>query len=62
VEAQPYGVAVAKGKPLLTQQLVSALTDSEADGTYPDLLGRWSLETGAITEFTTNGASDLAAP
>lgn len=62
VEAQPYGVAVAKGKPLLTQQLQSALTNSEADGTYLDLLGRWGLETGAITEFTINGASDFAAP
>lgn len=61
VEAQPYGIAVAKGKPQLIESLRDALASAKEDGTYRNLLGRWGLETGAIAEFTINGANDREA-
>ena len=54
VEAQPYGVAVAKGNSGLSEALQSALETLGRDGTYTDLLGRWGLEAGAVEEFTVN--------
>jgi len=62
VEAQPYGIAVAKGNSRLSEQLQSGLQSSGRDGTYADLLGRWGLEAGAVKEFTINGEGDLDVP
>jgi len=51
---QPYGIAVAKGNEELITAIRLALNSLIADGTYERLLGKWGVETGAISEATTN--------
>ncbi len=56
-EIQPYGIAVGKGNEKLETALRLALNSLIADGTYFRLLGKWGVESGAVTEATTNAGS-----
>jgi polar amino acid transport system substrate-binding protein len=55
-EAAPYGYVVAKDSGLSKafQASVQSLID---DGTYADILKKWGLDAGAVTESKINGAS-----
>jgi polar amino acid transport system substrate-binding protein len=53
--AEPYGWPIAKGSPLV-QAMQKALQSLIADGTYGQILAKWGLQAGAITEATINGA------
>ncbi|GAA2884262.1 hypothetical protein Acy02nite_17410 [Actinoplanes cyaneus] len=49
-----YGIAVAKDNPALRDALQAALTRLISTGTYGELLQRWKLTSGAVTEATIN--------
>lgn len=51
----PYGIAVAKGS-TLDQALLAALKDVMQDGTYNQILTKWGIQAGAITNPVINGA------
>ena len=55
-DTAPWGWAVAKGSPLGTalQQGVQRLIDS---GHYTDILTKWGVEMGALTESKINDAT-----
>ena len=55
--AAPYGYPVAKGS-TLAKALSAALTDIYADGTYKKILTKWGVQSGAISKFTINGATE----
>jgi len=55
--AAPYGLAVAKSNTGLQQALQKAIQAMMDDGTYKQILSKWGVETGAITQATINGAS-----
>lgn len=55
--AAPYGYPVAKGS-TLAKALSAALTSINADGTYKKILTKWGVQSGAITKFTINGATE----
>ena len=55
VEIQPYGIAVKLNNEALQTAILSALDSMVADGSYLDLLGRWGVEDGYVTQFTKNG-------
>jgi polar amino acid transport system substrate-binding protein len=54
--AAPYGLAVAKGS-ALSQALQKAIQGMMDDGTYKQILSKWGVESGAISQATINGAS-----
>lgn len=49
-----YGIAVAKDNPALRDALQAALARLISTGTYGELLQRWKLTTGGVTEATIN--------
>lgn len=49
-----YGIGVAKDNPELTEALRAALARLIKTGTYGELLQRWNLTTGGVTEATVN--------
>lgn len=51
----PYGIALPKNSGMV-KPLESALTALIADGVYTKILDKWSLQKGAITAPTLNGA------
>lgn len=60
---QPYSsalasIAVPKGPEYqgLAEALQAALRKVAEDGTYQEILSKWDLQAGAITDFTINGA------
>lgn len=55
--AAPYGLAVAKSNTGLQQALQKAIQAMMDDGTYKQILSKWGVESGAITQATINGAS-----
>ncbi|NQW71346.1 MAG: transporter substrate-binding domain-containing protein [Actinobacteria bacterium] len=55
VEIQPYGIAVGQENETLQTAILSVLNSMVADGSYLDLLGRWGVEDGYVSEFTRNG-------
>lgn len=55
--AAPYGLAVAKNNSGLEQALQKAIQAMMDDGTYKQILSKWGVETGAISQATINGAS-----
>ena len=55
--AAPYGYPVAKGS-TLSKALSAALADISADGTYKKILTKWGVQSGAISKFTINGATE----
>ncbi len=50
-----YGIAVAKENTALRDALQAALTRLIRTGTYGELLQRWNLTSGGVTEATING-------
>jgi polar amino acid transport system substrate-binding protein len=50
-----YGLPIPKGSPL-SAPLKAALEEIIADGTYIAILKKWSVEAGAVSEITINGA------
>jgi polar amino acid transport system substrate-binding protein len=50
-----YGIPVPKGS-ALGPALQAALKELQADGTYTDILTKWGVDGGAITDITINGA------
>jgi polar amino acid transport system substrate-binding protein len=55
--AAPYGLAVAKTNTGLQQALQKAIQSMMDDGTYKQILSKWGVESGAISQATINGAS-----
>lgn len=53
----PYGIVVPKGKGEFAQAVLGALQALAADGRYQNILSKWGVEAGAITDFKVNGAS-----
>lgn len=53
-DAAPYGYTVAKANNKLSQAIVIALKELEADGTYKKVLSQWGVDQGAITDFAVN--------
>jgi polar amino acid transport system substrate-binding protein len=55
----PYGIAVPKSAKYkgLAQAIQIALKDLSAKGTYMQILKRWGIESGAIANFTIDGAT-----
>jgi polar amino acid transport system substrate-binding protein len=53
----PYGIAVSKSNPALLAQLVSALKQVIANGTYDALLRKWGLEQGALRSAPVNAGT-----
>jgi polar amino acid transport system substrate-binding protein len=51
----PYGIAIPKNSGMTTP-ILAALKKLIADGTYTRILTKWGVESGAISEPTTNGA------
>jgi polar amino acid transport system substrate-binding protein len=51
----PYGLAIPKSSGM-TQPILAALKKLMANGTYKQILTRWGIEDGAITEPKINGA------
>jgi polar amino acid transport system substrate-binding protein len=54
----PYGIAVPKDSNYagLSEAIQLALKDLAAKGTYQQILQKWHIQAGAITDFTINGA------
>ena len=50
-----YGMPVPQGSAMGTA-LQAALIELQADGTYSEILSKWGVEGGAITDITINGA------
>jgi len=55
----PYGIPVPKGADYagFADAIKGALDKLNADGTYLQILKKWGVEQGAITNFTINGAT-----
>ncbi len=54
--AAPYGLVVAKDAGTLKQALQKAIQSMIGDGTYKQILDKWGVGAGAITQATVNGA------
>lgn len=54
--AAPYGFVVAKDAGTLKQALQKALQSMIDDGTYKQVLDKWGVGAGGLTEATINGA------
>jgi polar amino acid transport system substrate-binding protein len=52
----PYGIAVPKQAGTLDQAVLQAVKDLIADGTYGQIMSKWGLTSGAITDPVINGA------
>ena len=52
----PYGIAIPKQDGTLDQAVLAALKALIADGTYGDIMSKWGLTSGAITDPVINGA------
>ena len=55
----PYGIAVPKTAEYagMTDAILGAIKQLNTSGAYTDLLRRWGVEAGAITDFQINGAT-----
>lgn len=55
----PYGIAVPKGTKYdgFADAILAALQDLAQKGTYQQILQKWGIQTGAITDFKLNGAT-----
>jgi polar amino acid transport system substrate-binding protein len=54
--AAPYGFVVGKNAGTLKQAIQKGLQSMIDDGTYKQVLAKWGVEAGAITQATVNGA------
>jgi polar amino acid transport system substrate-binding protein len=52
----PYGIAVPKDNGTMAQAVQAALKDLIANGTYGQIMDKWGLSSGAITDPVINGA------
>ena len=54
-DSAPYGIVLPKeGSDQFAQGIVTALKALEADGTYEQILKKWNVEGGAISDFAVN--------
>jgi polar amino acid transport system substrate-binding protein len=53
-EAAPYGYVLPKEDTEFAEAIASALTELNTEGTYKEVLAKWGVEAGAITEFQVN--------
>ena len=53
-EPGPYGIVVAKGQPGLRDAVQGALRKLQSSGAYADVLARWHVQSGAVTQVTIN--------
>jgi polar amino acid transport system substrate-binding protein len=58
--AIPYGISVNKDNMALAQAIQAALNQMIADGSYQQILDKWGLGAGAVTEATINGGTTSA--
>ncbi|HVT65076.1 MAG TPA: ABC transporter substrate-binding protein [Mycobacteriales bacterium] len=54
--AAPYGIAVPKQDGTLDQAVLAAVKDLISNGTYGQIMSKWGLTSGAITDPVINGA------
>jgi polar amino acid transport system substrate-binding protein len=52
----PYGIAIPKNSGM-AEPILAAVKELMSDGTYKAILGKWGLESGAITDPKINGAT-----
>lgn len=57
IDAGPYGIGVAKENIELRDALKAALEGIIEDGTYAEILEKWNVSQGAVSEVTVNGGS-----
>lgn len=55
-EPNPYGIAFEKSNTALRDAALAALNGMLADGTYMEIVNRYHLGVGAVSEFVINGA------
>lgn len=55
-DPNPYGIAFEKSNTALRDAALAALKGMLADGTYMEIVNRYHLGVGAVTEFVINGA------
>jgi len=53
-EAAPYGYVLPKQETEFAEAITTALEELAADGTYQQVLAKWGVEQGAITDFSVN--------
>jgi polar amino acid transport system substrate-binding protein len=53
-EAAPYGYVLPKDETEFGTAIASALKELNTDGTYKQILTKWGVEAGAITDFAVN--------
>jgi polar amino acid transport system substrate-binding protein len=55
-EVAPYGIALPKGNGM-AKAVLAAVKQLIADGTYKQLLDKWGVQSGGITNPVINGAT-----
>ncbi|RYD21104.1 MAG: transporter substrate-binding domain-containing protein [Spirochaetia bacterium] len=55
-DPNPYGIAFEKSNTALRDAALAALDGMLADGTYMEIVNRYHLDVGAVSEFVINGA------
>lgn len=55
----PYGIAIPKGDEFagFSDALLAGMKQINSNGQYTALLGKWGVQSGAITDFQINGAT-----
>jgi polar amino acid transport system substrate-binding protein len=53
-EAAPYGYVLPKEQTEFGAAIATALQELEDEGTYEQVLSKWNLEEGAISDFAVN--------
>jgi polar amino acid transport system substrate-binding protein len=53
-EAAPYGYVLPKDETEFATAITTALEELKTDGTYKQVLTKWGVQAGAITEFAVN--------
>jgi polar amino acid transport system substrate-binding protein len=56
-DTAPYGIMIPKNEPALRDGVLKAVKDMVADGTYKQIIDKWGLAAGAITDPKVNGAT-----
>lgn len=57
IDAAPYGIAVPKDRPELRDAIQAAMQEIMDNGTYDEILERWSAESGALETATINAGT-----